>query len=167
MYKVLSGSMLSCALLGAAHANPFERIEKQPLNEVWLNAGMYSYHFDRDDDLDDTTPGFGAEYRFNSRTSIAVGRYHNSVYKMSNYVAAYYQPWKLGPFRLGAIVGVFDGYPKIRDGKVFPAVLPVASYEYKRVGVNIIVLPTIGDKMSGLISFQLKVKVSEWDVTRP
>jgi len=128
---------------------------------------MYSYHFDRHDDLDDTNPGIGVEYRINSRTSLAVGRYHNSVHEMTNYVAAYYQPWKLGPFRLGAIVGLFDGYPKIRHGAVFPAVLPTASFEYKRVGVNIILLPTVGEKMSGLISFQLKFKVSEWDVARP
>jgi hypothetical protein len=167
MYKVLSGCLLGCAVMGAAHANPFETIEKRPIREVWINPGMYSYHFARDEDLDDTNPGFGVEYRFNTVTSVTAGRYHNSVREMTNYVAAYYQPWKLGPVRLGAIVGVFDGYPKIRNGKVFPAVLPAASFEYKRVGVNIVLLPTVGDKVSGLISFQLKIRISEWDVAPP
>jgi hypothetical protein len=33
--------------------------------------------------------------------------------------------------------------------------------------VNIVLLPTVGDKMSGLVSFQLKIRISEWDVTQP
>jgi hypothetical protein len=35
------------------------------------------------------------------------------------------------------------------------------------VGVNIVLLPTVGDKVSGLISFQLKIRISEWDVAPP
>ena len=43
--------------------------------------------------------------------------------------------------------------------KRFPAVLPAASVEYKRVGLNVLVIPTYKDRVHGAISFQLKLKL--------
>ncbi|HEV7815927.1 MAG TPA: hypothetical protein VGP06_12605, partial [Janthinobacterium sp.] len=69
------------------------------------------------------------------------------------------EPVALGPFRLGAVVGAFNGYPKMLDGGWFPALVPVLSYEYKRVGVNLGIVPSYKDRLYGAFSFQLKVKL--------
>ena len=159
MHKKLLGSLLALAIAGTAQANPFETIENQPLNELWLNAGFYSRHFQRDKGLDDTNPGWGAEYRFSTVASATAGRFHNSDRTMSNYAGIYYQPWSIGPFRLGAVIGGFNGYPKMRDGGWFLAAIPVASVEYQRVGVNFAIVPTYKERLHGAFTVQLKLKL--------
>ena len=53
--------------------NPFELIEPKSQNELWLNAGMYSYHYDKSQSFNNNNIGFGAEYRFSSVASVTVG----------------------------------------------------------------------------------------------
>ncbi|MET0265348.1 MAG: hypothetical protein ABW202_07025 [Duganella sp.] len=150
---------LMAGLSASALADTFETIESAPLKEVWLNAGFYSYHFDRDRGLSDENPGIGAEYRFSTVASATVGRFRNSDRAYSNYVGVYYQPFKIGPVRLGAVVGAFDGYPRMRDGGWFPAAIPTASFEYQRVGVNVAIVPKYKDRLYGALSVQLKFKI--------
>jgi len=159
MYNKLLASALGLAVAGAVQANPFETIENKPLNELWVNGGFYSYHFQRDKGFDDTNPGWGAEYRFSSVASVTAGRFHNSDRAMSNYAGIYYQPWSLGPLRLGAVIGGFNGYPKMRDGDWFLAAIPVVSVEYQRVGVNFAIVPTYKERLHGALSIQLKLKL--------
>ena len=161
--KKIAGVALSAGiLLTSAHAEDlFHTIDSKPLNEVWLNAGFYSRHFQRDKNLNDSNPGFGVEYRFSSVASATAGRFYNSDREYSNYVGIYYQPFAIGDVRLGAVVGGFNGYPKMRDGGWFPAIIPVASYEYKRVGLNFAIIPSYKDRLYGAFTFQLKLKV--WD----
>ena len=155
----MAGLALLACMSGSALADGFETIESAPLKEVWLNAGFYSYHFQRDKNLNDSNPGLGGEYRFSTVASATAGRFYNSDRAYSNYVGVYYQPFKLGPVRLGAVVGAFDGYPKMRDGGWFPALIPTASFEYQRVGVNVAIVPSYKDRLYGAISVQLKLKV--------
>jgi hypothetical protein len=155
----IAGAVLLACLSGAAAADTFETIESAPLKEVWLNGGFYSYHFQRDKGLNDGNPGLGGEYRFSTVASATAGRFYNSDRGYSNYVGLYYQPWKVGPVRLGAVVGGFDGYPKMRDGGWFLAAIPTASFEYQSVGVNVAIVPTYKDRLYGAISVQLKLKV--------
>lgn len=157
-------AMLGAALLLAqagVQANPFGMIESQPRSELWVNPGFYSYHFDRDEGLDDTNPGIGAEYRFSTVASATAGRFRNSDRAISNYLGVYYQPFSLGPLRLGAVVGAFDGYPKHRDGGWFPALIPVVSVEYERVGVNFAIVPKYKDRLHGALTIQLKFKLTD------
>ncbi|MDO8068957.1 hypothetical protein [Janthinobacterium sp. SUN206] len=149
------------AVAGAAQAQTVGMIDNQPLSETWLNAGFYSYHFQRDKNLNDSNPGLGAEYRFSTIASVTAGRFYNSDRAYSNYLGVYYQPIKVGPLRVGAVVGGFSGYPKMRDGGWFPALVPTISYEYQRVGVNIAIVPSYKDRLYGALSFQLKLKVFE------
>jgi hypothetical protein len=144
-----------------ASAQPFEVLDQQPLREVWLNAGFYSQHFDSDKGLNNSNPGIGAEYRFSTVASATAGRFYNSDHAYSNYAGMYYQPVALGPVRLGAVVGVFSGYPKMRDGGWFPALIPTLSYEYKSVGLNLAIIPPYKNRLYGALSFQLKLKVFE------
>jgi hypothetical protein len=157
----IAGLALLTCMSGAAMADGFETIESAPLKEVWLNGGFYSYHFQRDKGLNDSNPGLGAEYRFSTVASATAGRFYNSDRAYSNYIGVYYQPFKVGPVRLGAVVGGFDGYPKMRDGGWFPAFIPTASFEYQRVGVNVAIVPSYKDRLYGAISVQLKLKVFE------
>ncbi len=156
---------LTAALLAfcctAAMADTFDVIEPAPLKQVWLNAGFYSYHFQRDKGLNDSNPGLGAEYRFSTVASATVGRFYNSDRYYSNYAGVYYQPIALGPVRIGAVVGGFNGYPKMRNGGWFPAAIPTLSYEYKSVGLNLAIVPSYKDRLYGALSFQLKFKVFE------
>jgi len=156
--RIASVMLLAC-LSGAALADTFETIESAPLQEVWLNGGFYSYHFQRNKGLNDSNPGLGAEYRFSTVASVTAGRFYNSDRAYSNYAGVYYQPWKIGPVRLGAVVGGFSGYPKMRDGGWFPAVIPTLSYEYERVGLNLAIVPSYKDRLYGALSFQLKLKL--------
>lgn len=160
MKYAMLGAVLLLAQAGA-HANPFGVIESQPRSELWVNPGFYSYHFDRDEGLDDTNPGIGAEYRFSTVASATAGRFRNSDRAISNYAGIYYQPFSLGPFRLGAVVGAFDGYPKHRDGGWFPALIPVVSVEYQRVGLNFAIVPSYKDRLHGALTIQLKFKLKD------
>ena len=160
---IVGAALLASLSVGAQAAgdNPFELIENKPLGELWVNPGFYSYHFQREKNLDDTNPGIGAEYRFSTVAAATAGRFHNSDRAMSNYVGVYYQPFKLGPLRLGAVVGGFDGYPKMRNGGWFLAAIPVISVEYQRVGVNFAIVPNYKDRLHGALAIQLKLKVFE------
>lgn len=158
MKQLLLGATFAALSLPAL-ADAFTTIENQPLSELWINPGFYSYHFQRDKGFDDTNPGFGAEYRFSTVASFTAGRFHNSDRRMSNYAGVYYQPWAIGPLRLGAVIGGFDGYPKMRDGGWFLAAIPVVSVEYQRVGVNFAIVPTYKERLHGAFSVQLKFKL--------
>jgi len=143
----------------AAEGELFGLLENKPLSETWLNAGFYSYHFNRDKGLNGNNLGFGAEYRFSTVASATAGRFYNSDREYSNYVGVYYQPVYIGPVRLGLVAGGFNGYPKMRRGDWFLAAIPVASIEYKNVGLNLAVIPSYKDRLYGALSFQLKIKV--------
>jgi hypothetical protein len=149
------------ALAGAcAHADDlFTKIDGAPKSELWIDSGFATYHFDHDKNLNGGNRGLGVEYRFSGTMAAAAGRFVNSDRYYSNYAGVLWQPYALGPVRLGAAIAAFDGYPKMRDRGWFPAVIPTFTYEYQRVGLNVGVIPTYKDRLYGGISVQLKVKL--------
>ena len=138
--------------LGTAHAE-FDS------SRLWLNAGFYSAHFDKDKGLRNANPGLGAEYPLDESWALTAGRFVNSDNAHSNYVGAYYQPWTFAGAKLGVVAGAFNGYPKAFSGGWFPAVLPVASWEGPRFGLNVALVPPLKDRLYGAVSFQLKVRL--------
>ena len=94
---------------------------KSKSNELWLTTGFATYHFQSEKDLNGRNPGVGLEYRFADALSVTAGRFFNSDRQHSRYAGLYYQPWQYNGVRLGAVVGGFDGYPKMRDGGWFVA----------------------------------------------
>jgi hypothetical protein len=161
--KILKGTMVAALLCAPyAHAEDdgiFKTIDSEPLSEVWVNPGFYSYHFQRDKGLNDKNPGLGVEYRFSTVSSLTAGRFYNSDREYSNYLGVYYQPFEIGRVRLGVVAGGFNGYPKMREGGWFLAAIPVLSYEYERVGLNLGIVPTYKDRLYGAFSFQLKFRL--------
>lgn len=126
-------------------------------NQLWINPGMISYHFQ--DGYNNDNWGFGAEYRFANVASVTAGRFYNSDRAYSNYAGVYWQPIGLGPFNIGLVAGGFNGYPQTNNGGWFAAALPAITYEGKWVGGNLFVIPTMGDRVHGALSLQLKLKV--------
>lgn len=142
----------------AASWGPFNIIEAKPSEEVWINPGFYSYHFDLSKNLNNNNIGLGAEYRYSTVNSVSIGRFNNSNRLISNYVTWNWQPLELGLVRLGAFIGAIDGYPA-RNGNWFLMALPVASYEYKNIGINLTLIPPYEDLIYASLTLQLKLKV--------
>ncbi len=127
--------------------------------EVWINVGGFSRHFHRGSGYNENNLGLGAEYRTSAEVSFMVGAYDNSVRKTTSYLAVNWQPWSLGPINFGGTVGVMNGYPSLAKGGVFFAALPMATWEGKRYGVNVGLVPSIG-KVDGAVIVQFKLRVS-------
>ena len=163
MHPVLKKLPLLLALSApAVHADDwFTKIEAEPTREFWIDSGFWTGHFDSDKHLNGNNKGLGAEYRFSGTMAATAGRFYNSDREWSNYAGVIWQPYAIGQVRIGAALAAFDGYPKMRDGGWFPAIIPTLSYDYKRVGVNVGIIPSYKDRLYGGISLQLKLKVFE------
>lgn len=131
--------------------------------EVWLNPGIFSYHFNRDRNLREDNIGFGAEVHLNPRHVLMVGTYINSDRDRTRYAAYQWRPLHWQPMGIdlsaGVLIGVFDGYPQMRGGGWFVAPLPVLALEGRRVGMNFAVIPTISDHVQGAVAVQVKLRV--------
>lgn len=141
-------------------------IQPRPINadpnsisEVWLNAGFYSYHFDKSQNLNNNNIGLGVEYRYSPSSALSVGSYYNSDRKNSLYAAVVWEPLTLLSFRLGGLIGVINGYPRANNGEWIAVILPTASYEHKNFGFNITIVPQYKDIIYGTISIQLKFRM--------
>ncbi len=128
--------------------------------DVWLNPGFYSYHFDKEKNLNNNTHGFGVEAPISKTYSLTAGVFENSNRATSHYIGAYVMPFQRGAFKAGAAVGAFDGYPNMREGGWFPAIVPTMAIEGRRVGLNISYTPKVGDKINSALSFQVKFNVA-------
>ena len=130
----------------------------QAPSSVWISPGFYSYHFKRSDGLRDSNPGLGLALKYSEASSVVFGRFRNSDNDMSNYLGFLYQPYSIGPVRLGAALAAFDGYPEMRNGKAFLSVIPTLGIHGERVALNVGVIPEIKDRVHGAVSFQLLVR---------
>ena len=128
--------------------------------EIWINPGFYSYHFDTSKDLNNHNNGFGIEASINSTYSFTAGVFENSNRATSHYIGAYVMPYRVGSFKLGAAVGAFNGYPNMRDGGWFPAVIPTVSIEGDRFGANVMLTPKITNQLNSALSFQIKFNIA-------
>lgn len=129
-------------------------------NRLWVNAGFYSAHFDTDKGLRNANPGLGFEYKLNPEWSVTAGRFINSNSAQSNYLGAYYQPWTVSGIKLGVVGGAFNGYPNAFNGGWFPAIIPTATWEGERFGLNVALVPPLKDRLYGAVSFQLKYRIA-------
>ena len=146
----------------ASESNDFVQIiEPKTESQLWVNAGMVSYHFQQDKNFNNGNWGAGLEYRFSTVASVTAGRFYNSDRDYSNYAGVYYQPIAIGPIKIGAVIGGFNGYPSTNNGGWFAAALPALTWEGNWIGANVFVIPTIGDRVHGAISLQLKLKIWE------
>ena len=145
----------STAFAQSAPTPPTDTPNPKPL---WLNVGGLSRHFDRDLHYNERNFGLGLEYRDRPDLSYLAGAFRNSVRKTTSYIGVHWQPWTVGPFRVGATVGVMNGYPSHAKGGAFLALIPMASWEGERYGLNVGVVPTTG-QVNGAVIVQFKLRV--------
>jgi hypothetical protein len=126
---------------------------------IWLNAGDLSYHFQSGENFRGDNWGFGAQVDFPHDLSLLGGTFINSDRQRSYDAGVLWEPYSIGPVKLGAVAGGFNGYPYFRNGAWFPAVLPMASASYERVGANVTILPNYKNKLHGALVVQLIFKV--------
>lgn len=126
--------------------------------EVWINIGGFSRHFDRSSQYNEKNFGFGIEWRHSAEVAVMAGVYDNSLGKPSQYAAVNWQPWQIGPVKLGAALGVLNGYPGIERGGTFFAALPMASIEGKRFGINLGLIPSMKN-VDGAVLLQFKIRL--------
>ena len=143
----------------ATSAETFSTVESQPISELWLNAGFYSFHFQKDKGFNNNNFGPGVEYRYSTVSSVTFGAFDNSDNHTSRFAGWYWQPLGLGPVRLGAVVGAMDGYRKMNAGGWFLTAIPAVSVEYKNIGANVLIVPNYKDSLHGAIYLQLKLKI--------
>lgn len=148
-----SSSIISAIFITACCNNSYAQSEA---NNIWLNLGFYSHHFDSNKSLRNANPGFGIEYKIDDVKSLTFGRFLNSDNAQSNYIGGYYQPYKYKNLKFGAVGGLFNGYPNAYGGGWFPAVLPVVSWEGRGVGFNLALVPPLKDRLYGAFSLQIK-----------
>jgi hypothetical protein len=166
--------LLMLCMLGAKHPQAqgqdkaqeqdhslFQWIKPKAKNEWWINPGFVSSHFDRSAGYNNANWGLGAEYRFSTVASVTAGRFYNSDREYSNYAGVYWQPLAIGPIHVGAVAGGFNGYSKTNNGGWFAALVPAITIEGKRLGANLFIIPTVGDRVHGALSLQVKLKVWE------
>ncbi|QHE83550.1 hypothetical protein [Hydrogenophaga sp. BPS33] len=127
-------------------------------NEVWINVGGFSRHFKRHSGYNESNLGLGVEWRTSPELSYMAGAYDNSVRKTTFYAAVNWQPWTVGPFKVGGTVGVMNGYPSYARGGAFFAAVPMASWEGRRYGINFGIIPSMG-KVDGAVIVQFKLRV--------
>jgi len=122
-------------------------------------VGGFSRHFDRSNRYNERNFGFGIEWRTSEQFAFMAGVYDNSLGKHSQYAAVNWQPWSLGPVKLGAALGVMNGYPALKRGGTFFAALPMASIEGRRFGINLGLIPSMKN-VDGAFMLQFKLRVN-------
>ena len=151
MKQLALAALAIAAVLPNAHAVDLAR--------TWINPGFYSYHFERDKNLNNVNTGLGVEVPLTDVYSVTAGVFENSDRATSHYLGLYVMPFDIGPFKAGAVVGGFNGYPNANHGGWFPAIIPVVALEGRQLGLNVSFVPTVQDKLHGAVSFQLKFRL--------
>ena len=83
----LRASAISIAVLSSAYAE-----DRRPIQQVWLNPGFFSWHFNRSLDLREDNWGVGVEAAFAPEHAVMAGSFINSDDDRSNYVAYLWRP---------------------------------------------------------------------------
>jgi hypothetical protein len=124
--------------------------------ETWLVGTIGSYHLERDKQYCEVNPGVGIEH--GDKYRFVAGTYHNSLCQNSNYVGISATFVEVIGLKFGTALLAITGYQKTKRGSeaVF-APLPFVSWEGKRLGVNVALIPPYDD-FKGALGLQLKVR---------
>lgn len=144
LFSILAGLMLG-AFAQSAQAD----------DELWLTSGMWSRHPNEDHyHYNQHNVGIGLAYTTGNQYTFVMGEYDNSLRQHSEYIGIINQPYTWGHWHFGYLAGFVSGYTK--TPKFYPAVAPVVTLQYKYVGINLIVVPSV------VTAVQVKVKLLEW-----
>lgn len=120
-------------------------------DDLWVSTGLWSRHPNEDHyKYNQHNVGIGLSYEKNNYAFV-LGEYDNSLRKHSDYIGVINYPYNLGPVRFGYLAGFVSGYTE--RPQFMPAVAPVVSYEYRSIGVNFVIIPSV------VTAVQLKFKL--------
>ena len=152
---------VAATIFGAAVPSAAAAADSWP--HVWINPGLYSYHFDRSTDHRENNSGIGVELQITDDHMLMAGSYINSAYTRSHYALYAWRPlhWEASSVRFsaGIAIAAFDGYESYNDGALFFAPLPLLAVEWKRLGVNFTYVPAVNESLDAAIAIQLKLRV--------
>lgn len=121
--------------------------------DTWVGVNCCAYHTERPTRFNENNLGFGVEHDIAKDWRAVGGFCKNSVYKETVYGGVMWNALTLGYLRLNLMGGLFTGY----NDSVIPVIAPIISLEGKRVGLNLLALPPIGQHQ-GVFGLQFKVK---------
>lgn len=151
----------------APHAAAHPAAGAEFTQQLWLDSGFWSHHTRSNTNSGkpyrEHNAGLGLEWHFKPQWQVNAGHYRNSLDEPSNYLQLGWMPLSWSPvgdlkLELGGSVGVVNGYPGIADKGYFPSLVPVATVEWRRVGINLVYIPSIG-RIHGACAAQLKFLV--------
>ena len=152
------GGLWILALAASPHARSQERS-----TQVWVNPGFYSQHFRSGGQFRSNNAGVGAEVVLSADHAMLAGTFINSDSQRSLYAAYWWRPlhWKVADtdIHAGVVAAALDGYPNYRSGGWFLAPLPSVAIEGERIGANVMIVPTIKNRVQGAVAIQLKLRV--------
>lgn len=156
--SLLRAAFLVLAALSTAHAEDGRLVQ-----QVWVNPGFLSRHFERDKGFREDNWGVGAEAVLKPDHAVMAGNYLNSNGDRSNYLAYLWRPlhWRPDGIEVsaGITIGAFDGYQNANNGGWYVVPVPLLAVEGRRLGANFTIWPTIKDRVPGAIVVQLKLRV--------
>lgn len=129
----------------------------EPAN-LWATPGGVSYHLThRERNHNEVNGGFGIEYQHSDARATMLGVYRNSQDRWSRYALYQWTPVAMGKYvRVGAQGGLVDGYRKLG---VTPVIVPTASIETRRYGLNVSFLPEVKSaNNAAAITLQFKAR---------
>lgn len=123
--------------------------------QVWTSVTVGSRHFDRGADFNERNLGIGVEVVKSENGRLVGGVYRNSIDRTSAYAGYTWAPEILPGARLGMVGGVVTGY-RLSPA---PMLAPVLMLEGKHVGANVILVPSVGKDVPGMVGLQVKVRL--------
>ena len=127
------------------------------LAETWMTVTLASKHFNAESKQEEMNYGVGIEQDMARNVRAVAGTYRNSNRRDSLYFGLSWHPLKAGDWRFGAVAMLVGGYETAKHPELIKAVVPVISYETKKWGLNIPLIPATKDN-AGAVGLQFKVR---------
>jgi len=123
--------------------------------DVFISPAIFSYHFEDKEKLNNDNYGIGLQFDLKKKLSINLGQFKNSDYRNSNYLTSSYYFVSVSDYKLGVLIGGFDGYPNENNGNFFLAALPVINYKKKYFQLNFSYVPKINNHLKSAAMVQI------------
>src|SRR6266404_2179730 len=101
--------------------------------DIWGSVNLTSLHSRTENAMNQRNYGLGVEYHPSSALLYLAGAYRNSYERTSVYALAGWTPIEVGIARIGILGGLVNGYPKLNNAGVTPAVAGIVMIEGERV----------------------------------
>lgn len=159
---IVIGCVVSMVVPVWAHAQSHEAPAPAAQSLRWISLGVGSQHLSNASQYNQSNPGLGLEWPVQVKgwpdTRGAIGFFKNSENARSVYVGGLVFPWhyREGQVKLGALVGVIDGYKRANNGGFFPLLVPTVAFESGRWGANVFLVPPVAG-IPATLALQLKM----------